>query len=231
MPPGWPSADVLRVERRVAPRNVSMAQAGDVGIRVRIIVSGWAYRYRTLHDGRRQILNVLLPGDTFGLETLFGQPARTSVQTSTALTYLAVSAADLIGAFDLLPEFRRHLFEIILTEKVALEDWLVRLGQSDAEERTAELLISLYNRLQLRGLASGQSFALELTQQEMADVLGLHAIHVNRVLSRLRARKLLSIRGKTVSLHDLQGLAELVPPLSHAGPSPQLLQTESLSLA
>lgn len=65
----------------------------------------------------------------------------------------------------------------------------------------------------------------------MADVLGLHAIHVNRVLSRLRARKLLSIRGKTVSLHDLQGLAELVPPLSHAGPSPQLLQTESLSLA
>jgi len=147
MPPGWPSADVLRVERRVAPRNVSMAQAGDVGIRVRIIVSGWAYRYRTLHDGRRQILNVLLPGDTFGLETLFGQPARTSVQTSTALTYLAVSAADLVGAFDLLPEFRRHLFEIILTEKVALEDWLVRLGQSDAEERTAELLISLYNRL------------------------------------------------------------------------------------
>ena len=205
------------MERRVAPRNVSMAHAGDTGIRVRVIVSGWAYRYRTLHDGRRQILNVLLPGDTFGLETLFGQPAQTSVQTSTALTYLAVSAADLVEAFDVLPEFRRHLFEVILAEKVALEGWLVRLGQSDAEERTAELLMSLYNRLQQRGLASGQSFVLELTQQEMADVLGLHAIHLNRVLSRLRARKLLSISGKNVSFQDLQGLAELVPPLIQYG--------------
>jgi len=68
--PGWPAAAVLRMEQRVAPRNVSIAHAGDVGVRVRTVVSGWAYRFRMLHDGRRQILNVLLPGDTFGLETL-----------------------------------------------------------------------------------------------------------------------------------------------------------------
>ncbi len=219
------------MERRVAPRNVSMAYAGDVGIRVRVIASGWAYRYRTLHDGRRQILNVLLPGDTFGLETLFGKPAQTSVQTSTALTYFALSAADLVKAFDNLPEFRRHLFELILAEKVALEGWLVRLDQSDAEERTIGLLLSLHSRLLQRGLAAGQSFVLELTQQEMADLLGLHAIHVNRVLARLRARKLLSISGKNVTLHDLQGLAELAPPLSHSGSLPQPFPTESLPAA
>ena len=218
--PGWPSTDVLRVEERFAPRNTSMARAGDPGIRVRVIASGWAYRYRMLHDGRRQILNILLPGDAFGLETLFEQPAQASVQTSTALSYFALSSTDLMSAFDLLPEFRRQLYQRVLAEKVATEDWLVRLGQFDAEERTAALLTSLHSRLQQCGLASASSFVLELTQQEMADTLGLHVIHVNRVLGRLRARKLLSTSGKTVTLHDLPQLTELVPPLHQPNAPP-----------
>ena len=220
--PGWPSTDVLSVEERIAPRNTSMARAGDAGIRVRVIVSGWAYRYRTLHDGRRQILSILLPGDTFGLETLFEQPSQASVQTSTALTYFALSSTDLMSAFDRLPEFRRQVYRLVLTEKASTEDWLVRLGQFDAEERTAALLTSLHRRLQQCGLASDSSFVLELTQQEMADTLGLHVIHVNRVLGRLRARKLLSTQGKTVTLHDLPQLAELVPPLHQPGALPLL---------
>lgn len=218
--PGWPSTDVLQVEERFAPRSTSMARAGDVGVRVRVIASGWAYRYRMLHDGRRQILSILLPGDSFGLETLFEQPAQASVQTSTALTYFALSSADLVTAFDRLPEFRRQLYQLVLAEKAVTEDWLVRLGQFDAEERTAALLTSLHRRLQQCGLASETSFVLELTQQEMADTLGLHVIHVNRVLGRLRARKLLSTSGKTVTLHDLPQLAELVPPLHHPNAPP-----------
>ncbi len=220
--PGWPSTDVLRMEERFAPRNTSMTRAGDLGIRVRVIASGWAYRYRTLHDGRRQILNILLPGDTFGLETLFEQPTQASVQTSTALTYFALASTDLTSAFDLLPEFRRQLYQLVLAEKAAIEDWLVRLGQFDAEERTAALLASLHGRLQQCGLASETSFVLELTQQEMADTLGLHVIHVNRVLGRLRARKLLSTNGKTVTLHDLPQLAQLVPPLQRPNALPLL---------
>jgi len=216
----WPSMDTVQMEERFAPRNSSMARAGESGVRVRVIASGWAYRYRTLHDGRRQILSILLPGDAFGLETLFEQSAQASVQTSTALTYFALSSADLMNAFDVMPEVRRQLFQIVLAEKAALEDWLVQLGQFDAEERTAGLLMSLHARLLRCGLASESSFVLELTQQEMADALGLHVIHVNRVLGRLRARKLLSTSGKTVVLHDLARLAELVPPLQHPGTQP-----------
>ena len=229
--PNWPSTDVLRVEERLAPRSTSMARAGDAGVRVRVVVSGWAFRYRMLHDGRRQILNILLPGDTFGLETLFEQPAQASVQTSTALTYFALCSDDLLSAFDLLPEFRRQLYQLVLAEKAATEDWLVRLGQFDAEERTAALLTSLHHRLQQCGLASESSFVLELTQQEMADTLGLHVIHVNRVLGRLRARKLLSTSGKTVTLHDPAQLAELVPPLHAPGARPNMLSPGDLLTA
>ena len=222
----WPIVDALRGERRSAPRNSSLARAGDVGVRIRVIASGWAFRFRTLHDGRRQIINILLPGDAFGIETLFDHPMETSVQTSTAVTYLALSPTDLTWAFDSSAEFRRHLFNMVFAEKTALEDWLVRLGQCDAEERTAGLLMSLHTRLMQCGLASEQSFVLDLTQQEMADILGLHVIHLNRVLGRLRARKLLSISGKTVTLHDLNGLAEIVPPLNRPGPPLRLVPTD-----
>ncbi len=222
----WPSIDIVRAERRLAPRNSSLARAGDKGVRIRVIASGWAFRYRTLHDGRRQIINILLPGDAFGIETLFDHPTETSVQTSTALTYLALSPVDLARAFDVSPEFRRHLFDMVFAEKTALEDWVVRLGQCDAEERTAGLLMSLHSRLVQCGLASETSFTLDLTQQEMADVLGLHVIHLNRVLSRLRARKLVSISGKNVTLHDPSGLAEIVPPLNRPGPPLRLMPAE-----
>lgn len=222
----WPSIEPLRAERRLAPRNSSLARAGDVGVRIRVIASGWAFRYRTLHDGRRQIINILLPGDAFGIETLFDYPTETSVQTSTALTYLALSPLDVTRAFDVSPEFRRHLFNMVFAEKISLEDWVVRLGQCDAEERTAGLLMSLHSRLMQCGLASEDSFVLDLTQQEMADVLGLHVIHLNRVLSRLRARKLVSISGKTVTLHDPHALSEIVPPMNRPGPPLRLMPAD-----
>ncbi len=227
--PGQSLFDSMQAERRLAPRSSSLAHAGDAGVRVRVIVSGWAFRYRTLHDGRRQILDVLLPGDTFGLETLFDHRTEASVQTATPMTYFALAPESLAQAFDLSPEFRRHLMNVVFAQKAALENLVIRLGQCDAEERTAELLLSLHTRLVQCGLALGPSFVLELTQQEMADALGLHVIHLNRVLGRLRARKLVSANGKTVTLHDLQGLAELVPPLSQTGALPGLLPTKGFS--
>jgi CRP-like cAMP-binding protein len=217
----WPSVDALRGERRFVPKNAALVRAGEFGIRVRVISSGWAFRYRTLEDGRRQILNVLLPGDIFGLETMFGHLVETSIQTSTPLVYTALHPNDLIQSLESSSELRRHFVSLVLIEKASLEEWMVRLGKCDAEERTVSLLISLHARLLRAGLASSHGFDLELTQQEMADILGLHVIHLNRVLSRLRARKLVTINGKHVTLLDMPGLIELVPPLSHSNvPAP-----------
>ncbi|MBC7800279.1 MAG: Crp/Fnr family transcriptional regulator [Gemmatimonadaceae bacterium] len=198
-------------ERRTAPRNSSLARAGDTGIRIRVMASGWAIQYRMLHDGRRHILKILLPGDVFGIETLFDQTTTMSVQTSTAVTYLALPPADCIAAYETSRDFCRDLIERLASEKAMLEKWLVQLGQCDAFERTVALLLSLHRRLTRCGLASGPAFSLEVTQQDLADVIGVHAIHVNRVLGKLRARNLLSINGKVITLLDAQALADLVP--------------------
>ena len=211
--------DGLRTAERRAPRNSCIMRADDPGPRLRTLLSGWAFRCRMLADGRRQIVGILLPGDTFGIETLFDNQLDHMVWSATAVTYSVLDAQAAIELFDAQPWFRRRLVCILANEKAAAERWMTQLGRCDAEERTASLILWLYERLSLLRLAAYRRFRLELTQQELADLLGLHLIHLNRILSRLRARGLIAMHAQEVTLLDYDALAELVPASSTPGRS------------
>ena len=86
---------------------------------------------------------------------------------------------------------------------------LVGLGRRDAVTRTAHFLVELGLRLELVGLGGGAGFACPLNQYQLADVLGLTAIHLNRVLRRLRERGLATFRDGRVVFHDLPRLRAL----------------------
>jgi CRP-like cAMP-binding protein len=88
-------------------------------------------------------------------------------------------------------------------------DHLASIGRRSAIERTAHFFLELDARLQLVGLGEGTEFACPLTQHDMADVLGLSAIHVNRVLRSLRDNKLLTIQDQVVTIHDRAALKAL----------------------
>ena len=201
----------LRTSERRAPRNTCILRADDIGPRLRTLRTGWAFRCRMLVDGRRQIVGVLLPGDTFGIETLFDDRLDHTVWSATAVTYAVLDAQAAVGLFDSEPWFRRLLMRTLVDDKVAAERWMTQLGRCDAEERTASLILWLYERLTWLRLASYRRFRLELTQQELADLLGLHLIHLNRILSRLRARGLIMMQAQEVTLLDYEGLSDLVP--------------------
>jgi len=70
-------------------------------------------------------------------------------------------------------------------------------------ERTAHLLLELYDRLHIVGLADNGSFACPLSQNVLADALGLSTIHVNRVLRQLRERGLVTVKNQTVVIEDM----------------------------
>ena len=220
----------LRTERRVAPAGSAIIRAGTPGARVRTIDTGWAYRYRTLADGRRQIIDVLLPGDIFGLETLLGESTDTCVQAATMVVYHAVSPEDLATGFDQSPSLRRFIMKALLAERSLLETSVVRLGRCDAEERAAAFLTDIYMRLTRAGLASRQTYVLQITQLELADLLGLHLIHLNRVLVRLRARKLISISKRVVTLLDMEGLSDMVPMLTSGEVMPWMTPPECIAV-
>lgn len=178
--------------------------------RPQFIVSGWACRQRVLPDGRRQIFSLLLPGDGFGLTSRPG----TELASLHALTALEmVDAQPLQDALlaGRAPGVARALALIETIEQRLLLDQVVRLGRQTAYERVAHFLLELQRRLEVAGLGDSQRFPLPLTQEVMADALGLSIVHVNRTLQQLRRERLIELRsGVTILLerHLLAGIAD-----------------------
>ena len=95
-----------------------------------------------------------------------------------------------------------------------LHNWNVRLGQANAEERVAALLLELRSRLLGLGVDAQERYALPLTQQQIADHVGLTTVHVNRVLRRFRTRNMATVRrGEVVFLENVGALEELARPV------------------
>jgi len=158
------------------------------------VVSGWASRQRVLPDGRRQIFSFILPGEPIGLGRRPSAPALGSIVALTALE--TVDAEPLLEAAvsGRAPGLAQFIVRAQHTDDALLLDHLVRLGRQTAYERVAHFLLELQHRLQLSGLGDSQRFPLPLTQEIMADVLGLSIVHVNRTLQQLRREKLIELR-------------------------------------
>jgi CRP-like cAMP-binding protein len=169
-----------------------------------LIARGWAARVRVFPDGRRQILSFLLAGDLIGVAQ-HANPCAAS--TVIALTDIAVCTAP------------NALISTSLTEAYAIgaaldEAYLLahiaRLGRLTAHERICDLLLELLERLQLAGLADTNSYDLPLTQDKLADVLGLTAVHTNRMLQFSRREGELTLRSGHLVLADPVALAHKI---------------------
>ena len=86
---------------------------------------------------------------------------------------------------------------------------LIGIGQRNALERTAHFLLELGARLKLVGLGTKKGYACPLSQNMLADALGLSAVHVNRIMRELREKGLLTFRSSQVIFDDFEGLVKL----------------------
>ena len=174
----------------------------------RLLCAGWACRYRTLSNGCRQIICILLPGDFIGpvleprLPSFCAIAPLTEIEAVSAKPF-ADAAMACEPAYPTLAKVARlatHLQDALLCEQIA------RLGQQNAGERLAHLMLELHYRLGLIGQAEGNNFALPLTQDVLADALGLSAVHLNRTLKQLRRDGLLRIEGGRITLLEPETL-------------------------
>ncbi|HEY9217930.1 MAG TPA: Crp/Fnr family transcriptional regulator, partial [Phenylobacterium sp.] len=174
-----------------------------------LLTSGWACRRARLADGSRQIFAFLVPGDLFDGRRLTGRArngvfALTPVETISASPLLeAVDDVDLHhGLADAIEAMRTEQEKLLL-------DHIVRLGSLTAYERLAHLILDLRERLARIGLADEHRLPMPLTQETLADALGLSVVHVNRTLQQLRRERLIELRGGVAMLPDPNGLADL----------------------
>ncbi|KWV48883.1 cyclic nucleotide-binding protein [Bradyrhizobium macuxiense] len=191
--------------RHFGPR-VDIVREGDKPKDVHLILSGWACRYKQLEDGRRQVVSFFLPGDICDINVFILREMDHSIGTITP-----VSIADLPHEFfDHVaarhPRIVAAFWWETLVDAAIQREWTMNLGQRTALERTAHLLCEIWLRLRVAGLTRGDSCDFPLTQADLADAAGLSKVHVNRTLQELRANGLIVLKGRTLSVPDLDRL-------------------------
>lgn len=208
--------------RQIGARNVRRVAGGTVLINadephdfVYRMRSGWAARVRTLEDGRSQYILVFLPGDLFAVKSMFITEHPDAVQVLCDSTIEQIDYRELKKAYDRDPEIALRCTWQIVEEERRLHTWIVGLGRGSAEERIALFFLEFRARLVLSGTLPPQaaSYELPMTQEQIADHIGLSTVHVNRTLRHLRERRIASLRGKTVSLLDEAELRAIARPL------------------
>ena len=175
------------------------------------LYSGWAFRYKTLSDGRRQILNFLLPGDLIGLQQEFSDGAMHGIEAVTDVSLCEFPREGLWELYRQHPGLGYDITWLAAREEGMVDDNLLTAGRRNAIERIAMLLMHLYRRLERLGLAQGGSVEFPINQQHIADTLGLSLVHTNKTLRRLTQLGLHEIRNGRLFLLNpkaLQRLAE-----------------------
>ena len=193
---------------KVAARS-DFAYEGQTGHRAYILQTGWAYCYKMLPEGGRQVITFSLPGDFLGMRSIL---LRTSDQSFAAITDVVVSSIELhriTRVFKAYPRLGVALLWAAARDEAIATEHLVGLGRRSSLERVAHFFLELGERLQLIGLATKTTFECPLNQYLLGDALGLTPIHVNRVLRRLRERGLLTVKDQRVVIDDVKGLKKL----------------------
>lgn len=183
--------------------------AGQPDDRLYLILDGWFARYVHGPRGLRQTLTILLPGQLMNPEILFlpGPPVGTAALTDGEI--VSVAKADLEVLAARYPSVTNAISVAVAERNLLLGEEIARLGRRSARERMAHFICEMVTRLGYAPLPVRRSCDFPLTQEQVADVLGLTVVHVNRTLKDLRAMEVIEWRAHRLDILDWPSLARL----------------------
>jgi CRP-like cAMP-binding protein len=184
----------------VLPAGAEIVRAGDASPELYTLYSGWAFRFKTLPNGRRQILNFLLPGDLLGLQAAMFDAAQHGIEALTDVQLCVLPRRKVWALFGQMPGLAFDVTWLGAREEGFVDENLTSVGRRSAAERVAALIITLYKRAKTLGLVDDETFAFPLTQQHIADALGLSLVHTNKTLARLRRMGMFTRTNGTMTL-------------------------------
>ncbi len=172
--------DALLAYREEADPGEWVVQEDQETDRTYVLLNGWMFRFKTFEDGRRQILNFMLPGDIIGLHSLMLRRADYGAEALTPVHMAVFPSSDLVNSLANAPRLLLALSWIAGQSERLLDEHITRVGRRGAVERMAHLLVELYVRMRRIGAELDEARALPLTQEIMADALGMSHVHANR---------------------------------------------------
>ncbi len=149
------------------------------------VLDGWAFRYKMLEDGRRQILNYALPGDLLGLQASIMGKLDHSVEALTDIVLCVFQRDRIWDLYETHPGLAFDTTWLAAREERLLDENLLSVGRRTAEERISHMLLSLAERAKRTGQSKGNSVRFPITQHHLADTLGLSLVHTNKTLRKL----------------------------------------------
>lgn len=174
------------------------------------LFEGWVMRYKTLEDGRRQIIGFALPGDFLGYQPYRGATISHSAETLTPVTLCTFPLDNLVAMLSQYPELSQQFGWMCTREENVAIEHMTSIGRRPARERIGHLLLELDYRVRSRAEAPDSApTVIPLTQEHIADTLGLTSIHVSRTLRTLREDGLLEFRSGRLNIKDRDALVAL----------------------
>lgn len=181
---------------------------GDNPTVVRLIIRGWACRYKGLPDGRRQIVGFFIPGDFCDLNVYILKEMDHSIGAITRVQYAAITPEAMEQLTRERPRVSQALWWHELVSSSVQREWLLNIGQRSAYERIAHLLVEMFLRMRAVQLTDGTSCEFPITQTDIAEATGLTPVHVNRMLQELRAQGLIDLASRRLTIPDLSALMD-----------------------
>ena len=175
---------------------------GDRPDHCAVLLSGFAFRQKLTSDGRRQIVALHIPGEALDFQHLFLDEADHNVQMLTRGEIAVVSREDLQALARSRRGINHAILVTILVEASIFREWVVNVGRRDARTRLAHVLCEFAVRLEEQGLTEEYGYDLPMTQEQLADVLGLTPVHVNRTIKLLEGEGLIARKGRSISFPD-----------------------------
>ena len=186
-----------------------IVKEGDRPTHCCFVETGLVSRYRTLRSGARQILSFHIPGDMIDLQSALVTVADHSIRTHVSTKVLMIGHRDILEIAANYPEVARAFWFDTLVDSAIFREWTVNVGRRNARERAAHLLLELATRFAAVGMVKDDTFELPISQNDLADALGMTPVHMNRTMQWLRGEQLIRTHLRKITIEDMPAMAEL----------------------
>lgn len=201
--------DLLLYPKKTYVRGNAILAEGEHVDHIHLVLKGIAARSKTLADGQRKIMALLVPGDLCDLEVFVLARMDHDLRALTETTCAVIPASVIESLLSESSNLTKALWWSTMTDSAVLREWIVNHGSRDARQRIAHVICEILIRYRMVGLAPADTFPFPMTQDELAEATGLSAVHVNRTLKQLRSEGMIALKQHRLTVLDPHGLQRI----------------------